>query len=70
MEKLKLMIISTATVCIILIGCGRSEIAKNSKTEIETSDENTTITAEGASVRFENDTELQSSIQGLSVKDI
>jgi hypothetical protein len=66
---LQFMVI-TSFLIMCLFSCGGSETAKNAKPEIEVSEENTTISAEGGSIRFDNDTELQTTIQGLSLKDV
>ncbi len=66
---LQFMVITSFSV-MCLFSCGGSESTKKSTTDIEVSEENTTLIADGGRVRFDNNTELQSSIQGLSVKDI
>ena len=70
MKKINALIIALTTISMLLTRCGGSETPKNAKPEIEVTEENTTMSAEGGSIRFDNDTELQTTIQGLSVKDI
>ena len=54
----------------LLINCGGSGSGSTSSSDPVVTDESTTISADGSSARLDNDTELQTSFQGLSIENV
>ena len=70
MKKIsKLNILNLVFCMTLLINCGRSGSDSTSSSDPVVTGESTTISADGSSARFDNDTELQTSFQGLSVEN-